>query len=79
MIIFFVLSGVVLTLSYERQPRHGLTRLMAYYIKRGARLWPLLATVAIFAFILRDPVGQLHEAGGIYQLGERILQHRSRP
>jgi len=60
-IIFFVLSGVVLTLSYERQRGHGLTRLMAYYIKRGARLWPLLATVAIFAFILRDPVGQLHE------------------
>jgi peptidoglycan/LPS O-acetylase OafA/YrhL len=60
-IIFFVLSGVVLTLSYERQRGQGLARLMAYYIKRGARLWPLLAAVAVFAFVLRGFVAGWHE------------------
>ncbi|MGY6568941.1 MAG: acyltransferase family protein [Salinarimonas sp.] len=60
-IIFFVLSGVVLTLSYERQRGRGVMRLTAYYIKRGARLWPLLAAAAIFAYLLRENVAGLHQ------------------
>lgn len=59
-IIFFVLSGVVLTLSYERQGGTAGTRLLAYYVKRGARLWPLLAAAAILAFLIRDAVAGLH-------------------
>jgi peptidoglycan/LPS O-acetylase OafA/YrhL len=60
-IIFFVLSGVVLTLSYERERDAGALRLLAYYIKRGARLWPLLAVTAVGAFLLREALLPLHD------------------
>ena len=51
-ILFFVLSGTVLSLSLARETRFGPRELAAYYVKRGFRLGPLLAAVAVIAGIL---------------------------
>lgn len=59
-IVFFVLSGVVLTLVYDR-PQPSMPALCGYYIKRTARLWPLLAAAAVFALGVRGLVAQRHE------------------
>ena len=51
-ILFFVLSGTVLSLSMARETHIGPKELVAYYVKRGFRLGPLLAVVAVIAGLL---------------------------
>ena len=51
-VLFFVLSGTVLSLSMAREPRLAPREVAAYYVKRGFRLGPLLAVVAMIAGLL---------------------------
>lgn len=51
-IVFFVLSGAVLALSLERSPVRGAVDLLAYYVKRGFRLAPLLVAAALLGAAL---------------------------
>lgn len=51
-IVFFVLSGTVLSLSMAREAHLGPREVAAYYVKRGFRLGPLLAVVAVIAGFL---------------------------
>jgi peptidoglycan/LPS O-acetylase OafA/YrhL len=51
-ILFFVLSGTVLSLSLARAPQISASVLFSYYIRRGFRLYPLLIATAIAAALL---------------------------
>ncbi|MEN8877998.1 MAG: acyltransferase, partial [Hyphomonas sp.] len=48
-VLFFVLSGTVLTLSLRRSKGKGLAHLAGYYVRRLFRLYPLLIAVTLFA------------------------------
>jgi peptidoglycan/LPS O-acetylase OafA/YrhL len=56
--LFFVLSGTVLSMSLERNPIVNTSMLVAFYIKRMSRLYPLLIFAAIMAamLIIFDPI-----------------------
>jgi len=51
-IVFFVLSGLVLALSLEREADLGPATLAAYYVRRAARLWPLLLVATAGTMVL---------------------------
>lgn len=48
-VLFFVLSGTVLTLSFKRSSGSQLFHLLAYYVRRAFRLYPLLIAVTLFS------------------------------
>ncbi|MEP0316431.1 MAG: acyltransferase [Hyphomonas sp.] len=48
-VLFFVLSGTVLTLSLRRSKGKGILHLAGYYVRRLFRLYPLLIAVTLFA------------------------------
>jgi peptidoglycan/LPS O-acetylase OafA/YrhL len=50
--LFFVLSGAVLTISLLRGEKFGKLELVAYYVRRGFRLYPLLVFVTLSAAAL---------------------------
>lgn len=51
-ILFFVLSGCVLSLSMQKHDQFRLRSIAAYWIKRGFRLYPLLILSATIAALL---------------------------
>jgi peptidoglycan/LPS O-acetylase OafA/YrhL len=51
-ILFFVLSATVLTLSLDRADRFAAPEILAFYVRRGFRLFPLLVAVTLVAAVM---------------------------
>lgn len=50
-VLFFVLSGLVLALSLARTPAVSVPSLVAFYLRRGLRIYPTLFLAACFALL----------------------------
>ncbi|WP_426956681.1 acyltransferase family protein [Muricoccus radiodurans] len=55
--LFFVLSGAVLAISFERDVRKNPRQIFGYWIRRGFRLYPLLWLAALMAAIFQLAIG----------------------
>jgi len=69
--IFFVISGYLVTASYQRDPR-------SYLFKRVLRIEPgliasLAVTVILLAFVTTAPQGEYWRAGALYVLRNALL------
>ncbi len=73
--LFFVLSGCVLALSLDRQPRFGLRDMGGYLVRRGFRLYPLL----IFAASLGAMLQYFMQPGAIEAVSRWVNWHYNVP
>lgn len=75
--LFFILSGLVLYLVYEKSLRHGQFKIGRFALKRFARLYPVHLVTMVIAVVILS-IGPFFAAGArepSYDFGQMIFLH----